>query len=108
MKEPYLIFEKEVALWADIFPATAITVRTRPHTPTPAKMGEISKICKLCNYETDCKEHDTDIARAATLKENKRVLDAMLKAMDEDKYYLNIRWKYREIIESLRQQAGEL
>jgi hypothetical protein len=45
--------------------------RTRPHTSTPTKrytpvqMGEISKICKLCTHETDCKQHDTAIAAKA-------------------------------------------
>jgi hypothetical protein len=34
----------------------------------PVKMGEISKICKLCNYEGDCKEHDATIAAAAREK----------------------------------------
>jgi hypothetical protein len=43
------------------------TLKSRPAHPTapegytPVQMGEISKICKLCTFELDCKAHDTTI-----------------------------------------------
>lgn len=45
------------------------------HSSTPdhsvIKSGEISRICKLCNHEFDCKEHDEAIRR----EEIKRILN---------------------------------
>jgi hypothetical protein len=91
MKEPYLILEEEVALWADIFPATAITVRSRPHAPAPTPEQCEKRNCLECplwdkcsvmEYMPMCSRATYDgvrknAARAATLAENKRVLDKM-------------------------------
>jgi hypothetical protein len=50
------------------------TLKSRPAHPTapegytPVQMGEISKICKLCTFELDCKAHDAAI-RNQTLEE---------------------------------------
>ena len=51
----------------------SVLSRSRQH---PVRMGEISKICKLCNYETDCKEHDA--TTAAQARE-----DAMVEIVEE-------------------------
>jgi hypothetical protein len=54
MKEPYLILEEEVALWADIFPATAITVRSRPHAPAPTPEQCEKRNCLECPLWDKC------------------------------------------------------
>jgi hypothetical protein len=41
------------------------------------KLGEISRICKLCNYEPDCKEHDAAIRKDERDKFLKRMLECI-------------------------------
>lgn len=44
---------------------------------TPVQLGEISKICKLCDYEPDCKEHDAAIRKDERDKFLKRMLECI-------------------------------
>jgi len=118
MKEPYLILEEEVALWADIFPATAITVRSRPHTPAPTYSWDWclgcprENKCMLGLTEKECEEilerDKNKAARAATLATLDKLQKWRIKRMNgmlkKDVY---IGWNEEtNFIESLR-RAGE-
>jgi hypothetical protein len=54
-------------------------------------------------FITDNKHHDAAIARAATLAAYSEVE----RCLDDGEFYNNQRWKYREIIESLRIPAAQ-
>ena len=81
---------------------------TRPQTPAPASEPAPEQ-CKypFCERPDVCEKllklHDDDKARAATLTAYQKVEQSL----DAGDFYTNQRWKYREVLESLRQQAGE-
>jgi len=105
-------------------------LRTRPHTPAPdmKEIIEAKRGCLTC-LNPDCpiwqaadqncwkpqQEHDTAIARTATLAENKRVLDAIEKFKTEawarhdpcDGGFTKFYQSLRVTEESLRRTAQE-
>ena len=59
-------------------------IRTRPHAPAPLRLATVDEIKQKVQevkdiaafVQTNMQEHDASVAQAATLAENKRVLDS--------------------------------
>jgi len=90
-------------------PITAFILRTRPHTPQAPEHNELAeRECAInnCMRKDWMQRHNAAIARAATLAENKRVLDYLDEYNNLCQY--NISWpelscnKLRNEIQSLR------
>jgi hypothetical protein len=70
----YTITESEVCQIEDDYPFTARNIRSRPRPPAPEQDNPawLSRVITVIS-----KEEEERISRAATLAENKRVLDAL-------------------------------
>ena len=109
MKEPYLIFEKEVALWADIFPVTAITVRMREatHTSPPAPEPEIVwRCCEFLPRSTNRKPEDCEMVQRAAKAEREKVLKELIEWLEPQNLMLLKQKTYRKLQSLRAQQQG--
>lgn len=89
-----------------------ITIHSAGEPPAPCRQPkEICDKCELdwleCGIDAEIceqEQHDQRVASKARAAERGKVLDAVLDALEKEKYYDNYRGVYRKIIESLRQQ----
>jgi len=85
--------------------------RTRQHSPAPERneLLDLNNPLSKAMWANASEVHDTQVARTATLAENKRVLDILHKwicVQYELTRVIDV-LDVRDKIESLRQQAGD-